>query len=148
MLFKLAPTGEAPGLGDSTAEGLPASWLGPTIQVRGDIMGTADLVIDGSVEGTVQLEEGTLTVGAGAKLTADIDARDVVVRGYVKGNVRATRQIEIKKDGSVIGDLTTPQILIEDGADFKGSVAIDKGVTKEGEKGISPQAASAAAGRF
>lgn len=148
MFFKLAPTRDGPGLGGSTAQGLTESWLGPTIHVHGNIMGTADLVIDGSVEGTIQLDEGMLTVGAEAKLTADIDARDVVVHGSVKGNVHATRQIEIKRDGSVIGDLTTPQILIEDGADFKGSVAIDKGVTKEGDQGISSRAASAGAGRL
>src|SRR5713101_4129455 len=101
-------------------------WLGSSLHVKGDISGTEDLLIEGSVEGLIQLDERKLTVGATAKLTADINARDVVVYGYVKGNVRAKGRIEIRKDGVVIGNLTTAQIMIEDGADFKGSIEIDR----------------------
>ncbi len=72
------------------------------------------------------MEDRKLTVGASARLTADIVAREVVVYGNVKGNLRARDRIEIKKDGSVIGDLTTARIMIEDGAYFKGSIEIDK----------------------
>jgi len=50
----------------------------------------------------------------------------MVVYGTVKGNLRARDRIEIKKDGSVVGDLTTARIMIEDGAYFKGSIEIDK----------------------
>jgi cytoskeletal protein CcmA (bactofilin family) len=54
-------------------------------------------------------------------------AREVVVYGNVRGNLRARDRIEIKKDGSVVGDLTTARIMIEDGAYFKGSIEIDRG---------------------
>lgn len=107
--------------------------LGATVHVKGEITGNEDLVIDGSVEGLVQLEDRKLTVGASAKLTADVIAREVVVYGNVKGNLRARDRIEIKKDGSVVGDLTTARIMIEDGAYFKGSIEIDKA----GESGDS-----------
>jgi cytoskeletal protein CcmA (bactofilin family) len=103
--------------------------LGASLHVKGEITGNEDLAIDGSVEGLVQLEDRKLTVGASARLTADIVAREVVVYGNVKGNLRARDRIEIKKDGSVIGDLTTARIMIEDGAYFKGSIEIDKGET-------------------
>jgi cytoskeletal protein CcmA (bactofilin family) len=63
--------------------------------------------------------------------------------GYVKGNVRAKGRIEIKKDGSVIGNLTTAQIMIEDGADFKGSNEIDRSAEKEADKNVSSRAATA-----
>ena len=79
----------------------------------------------------IQLDERKLTVGASAKLTADIIAREVVVYGSVKGNLRAKDRIEIKKDGSVNGDLTTARIMIEDGAYFKGSIEIDKSAEKD-----------------
>src|SRR5712664_113566 len=121
-------------------------WLGSSLHVKGDIIGSEDLMIDGSVEGLIQLEERKLTVGTTAKVTADITARDVVVYGYVKGNVRAKGRIEIKKDGSVIGNLTTAQIMIEDGADFKGSIEIDRSADKDADKDVSSRAASAAAG--
>jgi cytoskeletal protein CcmA (bactofilin family) len=85
-----------------------------------------------------------LTVGAEAKVTADIDAHEVVVYGYVKGNVHATGKIEIKKGGSVHGNLTTAQIMIEEGADFKGTFEIDRGTTKEADKNTSSPTAAAA----
>jgi cytoskeletal protein CcmA (bactofilin family) len=96
------------------------------LHIKGEISGNEDLHIDGSVEGLVQLEDRKLTVGASAKLTADVVAREVVVYGSVKGNLRARDRIEIKKDGSVVGDLTTARIMIEDGAYFKGSIEIDR----------------------
>src|SRR5271154_703112 len=100
--------------------------LGASLHVKGEITGNEDLAIDGSVEGLVQLEDRKLTIGATAKVTADVIAREVVVYGNVKGNLRARDRIEIKKDGSVVGDLTTARISIEDGAYFKGSIEIDK----------------------
>ena len=105
--------------------------LGASLHVKGEITGSEDLLVDGSVEGLIQLDERKLIVGATAKLTADIIAREVVVYGSVKGNLRAKDRIEIKKDGSVNGDLTTARIMIEDGAYFKGSIEIDKSAEKE-----------------
>src|SRR6201987_5124256 len=100
--------------------------LGASLHVKGEITGNEDLQIDGSVEGLVSLEDRKLTVGASARVNADIIAREVIVYGNVKGNLRARDRIEIKKDGSVVGDLTTARIMIEDGAYFKGSIEIDK----------------------
>jgi len=131
--------------GNATAD-RATGWLGPRLHVKGDISGTEDLLIDGSVEGLIQLDEAKLTVGTTAKLTTDINARDVVVHGYVKGNVRAKGYIEIKKDGTVIGNLTTPQILIEDGANFKGTIEIDTSEAQEADKNVSARAAAAGTG--
>ena len=110
----------------STTPSGSTARLGASLHVKGEISGNEDLHIDGSVEGLVQLEDRKLTVGASAKLTADVVAREVVVYGSVKGNLRARDRIEIKKDGSVVGDLTTARIMIEDGAYFKGSIEIDR----------------------
>jgi cytoskeletal protein CcmA (bactofilin family) len=114
--------------------------LGSSLHVKGEITGSEDLLIDGSVEGLIQLDERKLTVGATAKVTADIIAREVVVYGTVKGNLRAKDRIEIKKDGSVNGDLTTARIMIEDGAYFKGSIEIDKSAEKETSSAFSKSA--------
>ena len=118
--------------------------LGPSMHVKGEISGNEDLVIEGSVEGLVQLGEGKLTVGASAKVTAGISAREVVVHGTVTGKLQVKDRIEIKKDASVNGDLTTASIVIEDGAYFRGSV--DKIGEKESGGGSFSRAASAAAG--
>src|SRR5271169_5762136 len=107
--------------------------LGASLHVKGEITGNEDLHIDGTVEGLVHLEDRKLTIGASARVTADVIAREVVVFGNVKGNLRARDRIEIKKDGSVVGDLTTARIMIEDGAYFKGSIEIDKTGDAAGE---------------
>jgi len=117
--------------------------LGSSLHVKGEISGNEDLYIDGTVEGLVHLDERKLTIGATAKLTADIIAGEVIVYGSVKGNVRGKGKIEIKKDGSVNGDLTTAQIIIEDGAYFKGSIEIEKSAEKEADKNVSSRTAPA-----
>src|SRR6516225_3454968 len=123
------------------ARTLPAkqSRLGASLRIKGEISGSEDLLIDGSVEGVVQLEKQRLTLGPTSKVTADIVAGDVIVSGSLKGNVRAKTRIEIRKDGSVTGDLTTPQISIEDGACFKGSIEIATSAERETvENSVSP----------
>ena len=110
----------------STSQSGSTARLGASLHVKGEISGNEDLHIDGSVEGLVQLEDRKLTVGASAKLTADVVAREVVVYGSVKGNLRVSDRVEITKNGSVVGDLITARILIEDGASFKGSIEIDR----------------------
>src|SRR5882724_10114300 len=127
-----------------TTEDRAASRLGLSLHLKGEISGNEDLDIDGTVEGLVHIDERKLTVGATAKLTADVIAGEVIVYGSVKGNVRGKGKIEIKKDGSVNGDLTTAQIIIEDGAYFKGSIEIDRSADKEADKNVSSRTASGA----
>ena len=107
--------------------------LGQSLHFKGEISGNEDLHLDGSVEGLIHLEDRKLVIGASAKVTADVIAREVVVFGNVKGNLQARDRIEIKKDGSVVGDLTTARIMIEDGAYFKGSIEIEKASDSESE---------------
>src|SRR6202046_4756846 len=122
---KMAPIDSTyPATSSSSSSGI--ARLGASLHVKGEITGNEDLHIDGTVEGLVHLEDRKLTIAASAKVTADIIAREVAVFGNVKGNLRARDRIEIKKDGSVVGDLTTARIMIEDGAYFKGSIEIDK----------------------
>jgi cytoskeletal protein CcmA (bactofilin family) len=123
------------------AAGAGQARIGPSVQVKGEINGSEDLEIHGSVEGTVSLDERRLTIGPTAKVSADLSAREIVIYGSVKGNLRAKDRIEIKKDGSVVGDLSTARIMIEDGAYFKGSIEIEKGA--DAQRAIKAQPAHA-----
>ena len=107
-----------------TARGL--SCLGASLEIKGKISGEEDLQIDGKVEGAIALQGQRLTVGRSGQLNSEVHAREVVVYGKVQGNLRASDRVEIKKDGSVTGDITTSRISIEDGAYFKGRIEIDR----------------------
>jgi cytoskeletal protein CcmA (bactofilin family) len=100
------------------------SWLGPTVRVKGEISGNEDLQVDGKVEGPISLGDHRLTVGLNGQVTAGLAAREIVIYGKVEGNLTAGERIDIKKEGSVTGDITTTRISIEDGACFKGSIEI------------------------
>ena len=100
--------------------------LGSTIVVKGEISSDEDLQIDGKVEGNISLRGHRLTVGRTAHLNSEINAREVIVYGNASGNLRARDRVEIKKDGQVIGDITTTRISIEDGAYFKGHIEIER----------------------
>src|SRR3989442_9373665 len=92
--------------------------LGSGLQIKGHINGTEVLQIDGKVEGPISLHGHALTVGSTAQLNSEINARDVVVYGKVIGNLHARGRVEVKKDGSVLGDIATARISIEDAAYF------------------------------
>ena len=108
--------------------------LGSTFTIKGEISGDEDLQIDGKVEGPVSLRNHRLTVGRGAQLNSEINAREVVVYGEAIGNIRVRDRVEIKKNGEVIGDITTARLSIEDGAYFKGSIEIERSKSQAREE--------------
>ncbi|MFZ0633997.1 MAG: polymer-forming cytoskeletal protein [Candidatus Acidiferrales bacterium] len=112
--------------------------------VKKNISGNEDLRLEGSLEGPISVRCHSLTVGPAAKATAEVVAQEVIVFGELIGNLHAANRIEIKKNGSVVGDLTTPRITIEDGAYFKGKVQIERRRTPRGEP-FRAQAASTSA---
>jgi cytoskeletal protein CcmA (bactofilin family) len=99
--------------------------LGSGLHIKGQLTGTEDLQIDGKVEGPISLNGHQLTVGPTAVLTSEIHAGEVIVYGKVIGNLYAKDRVDVKTDGSVIGDISTARISIEDGAHFKGRIEID-----------------------
>jgi cytoskeletal protein CcmA (bactofilin family) len=118
--------------------------IGKSVVIRGELSGSEDLYIDGQVEGTIELREHNLTVGPNGRVNANVNAKEVIVQGAVKGNIRAIDRVEIRKSGSVSGDLVAARIVIEDGAFFKGSIDIQKGGEAKGG-GSKPAESSPAA---
>jgi cytoskeletal protein CcmA (bactofilin family) len=99
--------------------------LGSSLHIKGQVTGTEALQIDGKVDGPISLHGHELTVGPNALLNSEIHAGQVTVYGKVVGNVHARERVDVKTDGSIIGDISTARISIEDGAHFKGRIEID-----------------------
>jgi cytoskeletal protein CcmA (bactofilin family) len=116
-------TAATPSLGSTPARS--QARLGASLQIKGQITGTEDLQIDGRVDGPISLRGHELIVGSTAQLTSEIHARQVIVYGKVIGNLHSRDRVDVKSDGSVIGDISTARISIEDGAQFKGRIEID-----------------------
>lgn len=92
--------------------------------VNGEISGNEDLLVEGIVEGLIELGDGVLTIAATGRVAADVVAREVVVYGEMQGNIAARDRIEIGKNGVMVGDVMTARMIIEDGADFRGLMEI------------------------
>ncbi len=101
-----------------------SSHLGKSFKFKGDIAGSEDIYIDGEVEGTILLPNQVVTVGPNGQVNADIQARELLVQGKVKGNAKAQDRIEVSRSGSVLGDLSMARISIQDGAFIQGRVDI------------------------
>jgi cytoskeletal protein CcmA (bactofilin family) len=106
--------------------GSSKAHIGRSVQIKGELSGSEDLHIDGTVEGSIELRDHHLTIGATGKVNANVNAKKVVILGSIKGNIRATDGVEIKKTGSLIGDLIVAGVSIEEGAYFKGSIDIQR----------------------
>ena len=104
------------------------------MRIKGDIRTNEELLIDGEVDGSVE-SQSVLTVGPSGKVRANIKAREVVVFGKVQGNVEVVEKIAIREQGSLVGDIRTAGISIEDGAYFKGSIDIIRPEPKSSGKG-------------
>jgi len=106
--------------------------IGPSIYIRGDLTGEEDLVIQGRVEGTINLKQNNLTIGQEGDINANIFARTVTVEGTLKGDIYGEEKVVIKKSGNVNGNVTSPRVSLEDGARFKGSMDMDYKKTDSG----------------
>jgi cytoskeletal protein CcmA (bactofilin family) len=98
--------------------------IGKSITIRGDLTGNEDLVIEGDVEGKVELPNNELTIGANGKVRADVQAKAVIVVGRVSGNVSATDRVEIQASGVVDGDVHAPRLVVQEGAVINGGVSM------------------------
>ena len=96
--------------------------FGRSICVKGEITGSEDLTVDGQVDGRIDLPNHTLTVGPNATICADITAKTVMIFGTVLGSVTAHERIEIRRSGSVEGNVACARLVVQDGAILCGKV--------------------------
>src|SRR5690349_1482319 len=88
-----------------TPEGV--ARIGKSVVIKGDLIASEDLLIEGSVEGRIELRANVLTIGPDGRIKADIVAKSAIVEGQVIGKITATERVEIRDDGSLEGDLSS-----------------------------------------
>ncbi|MGB9237143.1 MAG: polymer-forming cytoskeletal protein [Terriglobales bacterium] len=115
--------------------------IGKSLVIKGEVTGSESLYIDGRVEGSINLSGNRVTVGRNGVVAANINAREIVVLGKVRGNLTASDRVDIRSDGSLTGDVVAARISIEDGAFFKGGIDIRKAGSKPEEMKASAAAA-------
>jgi len=115
--------------------------IGKSIVIKGDVSGSGNVYLDGELEGSVELLDGALTVGSEGRIRANLQARSIVVQGRVDGNLYGLERAELKKSATVVGDIYTPRIAIEDGAFLEGNVWVHKDTprprTKKDHAGVA-----------
>lgn len=107
------------------------SMIGKSIAIKGEITATDPVYIYGSIEGSISAPEHRVTVGKEGRVKADITAREVVVLGDVCGNLNGSERVEIRGEGSLMGDLRTNRVFIEEGAVLQGAMDVRGPVKKE-----------------
>jgi cytoskeletal protein CcmA (bactofilin family) len=96
--------------------------IGKSVQIRGEVKGSEDLVVDGHVEGSITLLGSRLTVGPNAYVAANVSAKDVILLGRLQGNVSATGRVELRDGCDLVGDISAGRLSIEENAVFRGNV--------------------------
>lgn len=96
--------------------------IGRSITIRGDVTGDEDLLIQGRIDGSVDLKQHSVTIGREGEVKADVGGRVIVVEGRVEGNLRAEEQVVLRSSAQVQGDIVAPRVVLEDGARFRGGV--------------------------
>src|SRR5580693_9186041 len=87
--------------------------IGKSLVIKGEVTGSESLYIDGRVEGSINLSGNRVTVGRNGVVAANINAREIVVLGKVRGNLTASDRVDIRSDGSLTGDVVAARISIE-----------------------------------
>ncbi len=100
----------------------PVAVIGKSVQIRGEVRGSEDLLVDGQVEGTITLIESRLTIGPNAHVAANVSAKDVILLGQLSGNVLATGRVELRNGCDLVGDISAARLSIEESAFFRGKV--------------------------
>jgi len=111
--------------GDSVGPHRDVSVIGPSILVKGDVIGEEDLVIEGRVEGKVDVRQNSITIAKNGRIKADVYGKLIVVEGEVEGKLFGQEQVTVRSSGCVRGNISAPRVSIENGARVKGTIDMD-----------------------
>jgi cytoskeletal protein CcmA (bactofilin family) len=127
----------------SATGGGRAAVIGPRIRINGDVTGDENLLIEGTVEGRVDLGDFRVDVGQSGQVNANIKAKVVKIDGAVEGDISCSEKVILSTSGNVRGNIIAPRVSLEDGAKFKGSIDMDPGEPEPAEASKATKAGTA-----
>ena len=101
--------------------------IGEDISIKGSIHGKGNLVIQGSIEGNIDLDRHHLTIGPNGNVKAEVNAENVTISGRLTGNINAQGKVEITKTALFTGEIKAKRISVEDGAFLKAVIELERG---------------------
>ncbi|HWN45447.1 MAG TPA: polymer-forming cytoskeletal protein [Thermoanaerobaculia bacterium] len=137
-----APVTSSPNPSPEPKRSGDRATIGASIIIKGDLSGGEDLVIEGRVEGKVDLKQHNVTIGRNGRVKADVFGKVITIEGEVDGNVFAQEQAILRQAGAIRGNITAPRVILEDGSRFKGSIDMevkDSGSRQGSDRSDRPQ---------
>ena len=134
-------TGVGGALAAGRADDRDVVNIGKSVLIKGELSGSKDLIVEGQVEGQIELTQHVLTVGPHGRIKAQISAKAVVVLGTVVGNITASDKVSIRDTGTVEGDIFAPRVAIAEGARFCGKIDMHRAVRPKDKEERRPEAA-------
>lgn len=123
--------GESVSFGQNRVKEHRRSVLSPSISVKGDITGSEDLILEGKMEGSINLPKNEIIIGPDGNIKANITASKISIEGRVNGDIKSSERVVIKQSGRLEGNIVAPRVVLEDGCQFKGSVEMNIDTTSE-----------------
>ena len=130
-----------------TAKPRKASVLGPTLKFKGELTAEEDLLIQGSIEGSIK-HSSSLTIGESGRVKADVSAEYVAVEGNVEGDIHGTQSVTIRESANINGNISSPTVSLLEGATFNGNIDMTgKAFKKSGDDSAPAKSAEAVAAK-
>jgi cytoskeletal protein CcmA (bactofilin family) len=131
MLKKSKKANAEPKVSTGSVTMVDRTIIGDQIYIEGTIRGEEDLLIEGSVKGSIEMKAHHLTVGSKGQVEAEVRAANVTISGKLEGNISATGRVEITKDADFNGEIKSKSISVEDGAYLKAVIELEREPTKK-----------------
>jgi cytoskeletal protein CcmA (bactofilin family) len=100
------------------------------VEVSGDVRFSGTLQVDGKLIGTVISESGSVIIEQAGDVQAKVDVGVCIIRGAFRGNLNARARVEVGRTARVQGDISTPVLIVEEGALFSGKITMGNEITR------------------
>jgi cytoskeletal protein CcmA (bactofilin family) len=112
--------------------------IGEEISIKGTINGRGNLIIQGAIQGNINLDQHHLTIGPNGNVEAEVTAENVTISGRLKGNINAKGKVEITKTADFNGEIKAKRISVEDGAFLKAVIELQRNSPSAATKPVTP----------